>query len=399
MFRPWYRDHEPRSEAWLHDLHRHPEIGFEEHRTADLVAGLLEEMGLEVRRGIGGTGVVGLLRGQGACGGRPRRIGIRAELDALPMAEQSGLPYASRHEGAFHGCGHDGHMVTALTAAAYLAAHPDFAGEALFIFQPAEELLRGARAMLDAGVLDDLPCDEVYALHNLPGLPAGHVAVPEGTAMASADDVDVTLSGAGTHGSAPHTGADTIMAAAAFMSMVQQAATRAIDARKAAVLSFGRIEAGTARNILPASAALQGTLRCGDAAARDRFAALLRQTASAIEAVHDVRIDLRITPVAPLALNAAACRDAVLASARRVVGAGRVIDRTPHLMASEDFAEFQARVPGAYFFIGQDGPYPHHPAYRFDPAIIPVGAEILVDLVRTRTTGHAPHPANSSEVN
>lgn len=397
MFRSWYCDHEGRAMAWLHALHRDPETGFQEHRTAALVAGLLEDLGLEVRRSIGGTGVVALLRGQRPGAGPRRRIGLRAELDALPMAERTGLPYASRHEGLFHGCGHDGHMVIALTAAAYLACNPDFAGEALFIFQPAEELLRGARAMLADRLLDDFPCDEIYALHNLPGLPAGHVGVPDGTAMASADDIDVTLKGAGTHGSAPHTGADTIMAAAAFMSMVQQAASRAIDARHAAVLSFGRIEAGTARNILPATATLQGTLRCGEEAARDRFATLLRQTAAAIEAVHDVRIDLCITPVAPVAVNAPDCRDAVLASARRVVGQGRVIDRAPHLMASEDFAEFQARMPGAYFFIGQDGPYPHHPAYRFDPAIIPIGAEILVDLVQTRTTGHAPHHSNSFE--
>jgi amidohydrolase len=385
MFQTWYSSQKAQTLALLSDLHRHPETGFAETRTAGIVAATLRNLGIEVAEGIGGTGVVGRLSGTGQTNGAPRRIAIRAELDALPMQEASGLGYSSVNDGRFHGCGHDGHMVTVLTAASYLAEHPDFSGEAIFIFQPAEELLRGAREMLADGLFDRFPCDEIYALHNLPGLKPGHVGVPDGTALASSDDLDVTISGAGTHGSAPHTGADTVLASASFMTQVQQHATRVTDARAAAVISFGTINGGTARNILPESVRLTGTMRCGDQVARDRLAQMMLDISRAIEAVHGVRIDLQITPVAPVAINVPACRDAVLTSAAKVLGADKVLARTAHLMASEDFAEFQSRIPGAYFFVGQDGAYPHHPSYRFDPDIIPIGAEIFVDLIKTRT--------------
>jgi amidohydrolase len=374
-----------------------PKPGLKSGVLRILCASTLRKLGLEVEEGIGGTGVVGRLVGQGRMVGPSRRIGIRAELDALPMQEDSGLAYSSLTSGRFHGCGHDGHTVTALTAASYLAAHPDFTGEAIFIFQPAEELLRGARAMLADGLFDRFPCDEIYALHNLPGLEPGHVGVPEGAALASSDDIDITISGMGTHGSAPHTGADTVLASGSFMTQVQQAATRVTDARAAAVISFGKITGGSARNILPQAVRLEGTMRCGDQGARERLGQLLRDTACAIEAIHGVRVDLKITPVAPVAMNDSDCRDAVLGSARRVVGAHKVIDRAPYLMASEDFAEFQARIPGAYFFVGQDGPYPHHPSYSFDPDIIPLGAEIFIDLIKTRTSPTSIATSNMQE--
>ncbi|TVP70824.1 MAG: amidohydrolase [Rhodobacteraceae bacterium] len=395
MFQSWYSGQKAQTLALLSDLHRHPETGFEERRTAGIVVAHLRRLGLEVAECIGGTGVVGRLVGQGQPNGTPRRIAIRAELDALPMQEASGLDYSSTIDGRFHGCGHDGHTVTALTAASYLAAHPDFAGEAIFIFQPAEELLRGARAMLADGLFDRFPCDEVYALHNLPGLQPGHVGVPDGAALASSDDLDVTISGAGTHGSAPHTGADTVLAAASFMTQLQQAATRVTDARAAAVISFGKITGGTARNILPGSVRLEGTMRCGDQVARARLGKLMQDAARAVELVHCVRVEMQITPVAPVAVNASLCRDAILASAMKLLGAEKVVPHAQHLMASEDFAEFQTRIPGGYFFVGQDGPYPHHPNYRFDPDIIPIGAEIFVDLVRTRTAH--PHRFNNQK--
>jgi amidohydrolase len=397
MFQSWYSSHKAQTLALLADLHRHPETGFEEVRTAGIVAAQLRRLGLQVAEGIGGTGVVGRLAGQGASSAMPRRIAIRAELDALPMQEASGLDYSSTIDGRFHGCGHDGHTVTALTAAGYLAAHPDFAGEAIFIFQPAEELLRGARAMLADGLFERFPCDEVYALHNLPGLTPGHVGVPDGAALASSDDLDVSISGAGTHSSAPHAGADTVLAAASFMTQVQQAATRVTDARAAAVVSFGKIAGGTARNILPDTVRIEGTMRCGDPAARARLGQLLRDTACGISAIHGVSVDVEILPVAPVATNDPACRDAVLASARQVLGQDKVNDRVQHLMASEDFAEFQALIPGAYFFVGQNGPYPHHPGYSFDPDIIPIGAEIFVDLIKTRTARSQSNPLQKAQ--
>jgi hippurate hydrolase len=392
MLADWYEGQRAASLGWLRHLHRHPETGFEETGTARFVADRLESFGFAVATGVGGSGVVGTLRGAAGPG---RRIAFRAELDALPMEERTALSYRSQTPGRFHGCGHDGHAVTALTAAAWLAAHRDFAGEARFVFQPAEELLAGARAMLADGLFERFPCDEIYALHNMPGLPAGHVAVPQGPALASADDIDVTIRANGAHGAMPHTGEDAVAAAAFFIGSVQQAATRVADARRAGVISFGRIAGGTARNILPDAVRIEGTLRTDDAALRDRLARLLRDAGKATEALHGVRAEVRVTPVAPVAVNDAAAAAAVRASAARVVGAERVIGNARGVMASEDFAEFLARVPGAYFFIGQDGRAPHHPEYVFDPEIIPVGAAIFVDLARTRTAA-TPPPAPRS---
>lgn len=382
MLVDWYEGQRAASLGWLCHLHRHPEVGFEETETARFVAERLAGFGFDVATGIGGTGVVGTLRGEAGPG---RSIAFRAELDALPMQEQTTLPYRSRTSGRFHGCGHDGHAVTSLTAAAWLGAHRDFAGEVRFIFQPAEELLAGARAMLADGLFERFPCDEIYALHNMPGLPSGHVAVPRGAALASADDIDVTFRGNGAHGAMPQTGEDAVAAAAWFIASVQQAVTRVADARDAGVISFGRIAGGTARNVLPDSVRLEGTLRAGDAAVRDRLARLLREAGAAVETLHGVRAEVRVAPVAPVAMNHPVASAAVRESAARVVGAGRVMRNARGVMASEDFAEFLARVPGAYFFIGQDGRAPHHPEYAFDPEIIPVGAAIFVDLARTRS--------------
>ncbi|MDO8885155.1 amidohydrolase, partial [Pseudotabrizicola sp.] len=385
MFVDWYDTQCKTSVAWVQDLHRHPETGFHELRTAGFVARLLSEMGYDVATGIGGTGVVGSLRGtnttdQGRC------IAFRAELDALPMDEKSGLAYASPQIGAFHGCGHDGHTVTALTAAAYLAAHRDFGGTVRFIFQPAEELLTGARAMIADGLFDRFPCDEIYALHNLPGLPAGHVGVPATAALASADDIDVTIHGNGAHGSMPHTGEDTVGAAAHFISAVQQAASRVVDARAASVISFGHIAAGTARNILPETVRIEGTLRTNALNVRNRLVALLDNAARATELLFGVRIILDIAKVAPVTLNHPAAVAATIDAASRVVGGGHVIRNAESLMASEDFAELSALVPGAYFFVGQNGRALHHPEYVFDTDIIPIGAAIFADLAMTRTS-------------
>lgn len=382
MFATWYETQRETSVGWLQELHRHPETGFAEERTAAFVAARLRALGFDVATGLGGTGVVGTLQGQLGPG---RTIAFRAELDALPMEEKADVAYRSQVPGRFHGCGHDGHMTTALTAAAFLAAHRDFCGAVRFFFQPAEELLTGARAMIADGVLDRFPCDEIYALHNLPGLPAGHVAVPGAAALASADDIDVSIRADGAHGSMPHTGEDAVAAAASFITSVQQAASRVVDPREAAVISFGKFTAGAARNILPEEVVLEGTMRTGSAAVRDRLAALLRDAAEATARIFGVTVDIAVTPVAPVARNDHAAVAAVVAAAERVLGAGRVIRDARPLMASEDFSEFQARMPGAYFFIGQDGRYPHHPEYAFDPAIIPIGAAVFVELARSRT--------------
>ena len=224
----WFAQQRPQWEAWLHTIHQRPETGFEENHTANFVAARLTELKIECFTAIGKTGVVGVLHGTAGAG---RTIGFRAELDALPMQECSGVHYHSRINGKFHGCGHDGHTTTLLAAAAYLAEHRDFAGTALFVFQPAEELLSGAQAMLADGLLERFPCAEIYALHNLPGLGKGKIGIPSQGALASADHIEIKIHAKGTHGSAPHTGQDAILASAHFLTSLQQSLTRILDSR------------------------------------------------------------------------------------------------------------------------------------------------------------------------
>lgn len=383
MFDTWYDTHRETAHAWLRDLHRHPETGFEMARTARFVADRLRDLGYTVATGIGGTGVVGTLQGTGQSG---QCIAFRAELDALPMTETAQVDYASTDPARFHGCGHDGHMVTALTAAAYLAQTHDFDGTVRFIFQPAEELLTGARAMIADGLFDRFPCDEIYALHNSPELPAGVIGIPATAALSSADNIDITIRANGAHGSMPHTGEDAIAASAHLITAVQQVATRVVDARAAGVMSFGLVQGGTARNILPDTVRIEGTMRTTDAKVRDRLAQVVQDAARATETLFGVRIEAKVAKVAPVTMNTAACVAAVTASALRIAGPDRVTENARAMMASEDFSELSARVPGAYFFVGQSGPAPHHPEFVFDTGIIPVGAAIFADLARTRTS-------------
>ena len=386
MFATWYDAQRKTSHEWLQELHRHPETGFQEVRTAAFVARRLRDFGYDVATGIGGTGVVGTLHGLSASAQAPGRcIAFRAELDALPMQEKSELDYASEDPGRFHGCGHDGHMVTALTAAAFLARNRDFDGTVRFIFQPAEELLSGARAMIADGLFERFPCDEVYALHNSPELPAGHVGIPASAALSSADDINITIRANGAHGSMPHLGEDAVAAAAHFITAVQQAATRLVDARASGVISFGLLQGGTARNILPDTVRIEGTMRTTATEIRDRLADLLQDAAHATELMFGVLIEAEVNKVASVTLNDPACVAATVASAIRTVGTDRVVENARSLMASEDFSEFLSRVPGAFFFVGQGGYAPHHPKFVFDPEIIPVGAAIFAELARVRT--------------
>ncbi|WP_297540290.1 amidohydrolase [Roseovarius sp.] len=394
MFPTWYETQRRTSQEWLQTLHRHPETGFEEVRTAAFVAERLAALGYSVATGIGGTGVVGTLHGQDASPEAPGRcIAFRAELDALPMQEKARVGYASEIPARFHGCGHDGHMVTALTAAAYLAAHRDFDGTVRFIFQPAEELLTGARAMIADGLFERFPCEEVYALHNSPDLPAGQVGVPTTAALSSADNIDITIRAQGAHGSMPHTGQDAIAAAAHLIAAVQQAATRSFDARHTGVISFGLIQGGTARNILPDTVRIEGTMRTTATDVRDTLADLLKDAVRATELLFGVFIEIEVNSMVPVTVNNPVCVAAAVAAATRVVGSERVTENARSLMASEDFSELSALVPGAYFFIGQGGYAPHHPEFVFDPDIIPVGAAIFADLAkhRTRATLNSHH--------
>lgn len=356
-------------------------------RTSAFIAERLREFGYEVATGIGGTGVVGTLHDPNASADNPGRcVAFRAELDALPMDEKADVPYASEIAGKFHGCGHDGHMVTALTAAAYLAQTRDFDGTVRFIFQPAEELLTGARAMIADGLFERFPCDEVYGLHNYPGLAPGHIGIPASAALSSADDINITICAIGAHGSMPHTGTDAIVAGASFITTVQQAATRLVDSRDAGVISFGVFHGGTVRNVLPESTRIEGTMRTTAEDVRDRLAQLLHDAARATELTFAVKIEIEVSKVAPVTMNHPMAVAAVTASATRTIGADRVQENARGIMASEDFSELSARVPGAFFFVGHDSATPHHPEFIFDPEIIPVGAEIFADLAKTRTS-------------
>ncbi len=384
VFGAWFEQRRTEFEGWFRDIHANPELGFEETATAAYVAERLRAAGVEVETGSGGTGVIGVVRGsQIGADGAGRVIGLRAELDALPMRSAVAAPDSDNR---FHGCGHDGHTVTLLTAATYLAEHSDFAGTAVFIFQPAEELLSGARAMLDDGLFDRYPCDEVYALHNLPGFPRGHVGVAARGALASSDDLTVTVRARGTHGSAPHTGSDGVLAAATFLTTLQQCVTRVIDSRDSGVISFGRIAGGHAGNVLPDEVVIDGTMRTHAQEVRDRLAAQIESVARAVEVSHGVEIELRIENRVPVTQNHAPAVAAVVETAGRVVGPDRVVADARPLMAGEDFSLMLEAVPGAYFFVGQDGAYCHDPEYRFDLDVIPVGAAIFVDLVRSRSS-------------
>lgn len=378
-FRTWHDAQHAQSREWFRTLHAMPETGFAEHRTAVYVASVLRDLGLEVVEGLGGTGLVGLLRGARADQAAPF-IGLRAELDALPMAGPADGTVQTAEGPRYHGCGHDGHMTTLLTAAAYLAAQRDLPVNVAFIFQPAEELLTGAAALLDAGLLGIVPMSAIYALHNIPGLPVGCVGVAEGAALASSDEIRITVTAQGTHGSAPHTGQDAILAAAHFLGLCQQLLTRRTDSRDSAVLSFGQIGGGHAPNVLPDTVRIGGSLRSHSEKARAEVHGLLKAAGDSTTLAFGTPVDVDITAKVPVLMNDPRCVAVVRDAVTRALGADRLIANPRPVMASEDFALFRHHLPGAYIFIGQDGAYCHHPDYRFDPGIIPVGAAILVEL-------------------
>lgn len=369
-------------QAWRHALHANPEAGFEEFETARFVAGKLAAWGVEVHEGVGGTGVVGVIRGTRP--GEGRRIGLRAELDALVMTEEGAVPHRSRRPGHFHGCGHDGHAVTLLGAARHLAAHRDFAGTVHLIFQPAEETLKGAQAMIADRLFERFPCDEIYALHNMPSLPAGTVGVRAGAILSSCDAFRVTVRGVGGHGAAPQDCVDPIVAGAALIQGLQTIVSRSLDPRDTAALSVGVFQAGTSPNVIPGSAEIAGTIRAYAPATRDLVAARMRAVCEGVARQFGCGIDCEIERRCPPTMNDAAAAEAVVAAATDVVGAGRVDADVAPSMPSEDFSFMLERVPGAFFFVGQDGVMCHHPEFDFDDAIAPVGASLFVRLVERR---------------
>ncbi|RIK99196.1 MAG: amidohydrolase [Proteobacteria bacterium] len=364
------------------DLHAHPEIGFEEKRTSGIVADKLAQWGIEVHRGIGGTGVVGVLKGKG---GGPRRIGLRADMDALPMEEATNLPWRSTVPNRFHGCGHDGHTTMLLGAARYLAQTRNFDGTAVFIFQPAEEGLGGARAMIADGLFKKFPLDEIYGLHNAPHLGANQVAVGTGAAMAGADFFDITIAGRGSHGAMPEQSRDAVVIAMTLGQALQTIVSRNVAPSDAAVLSITQIHAGAAYNVIPGEAKLAGTVRTFSDAVRTQVRERMRAIAAGVAAAFEVEIAVDIRDIFTVLENRAEQAAAVAAVAREVVGADNVDTAAPPHMASEDFADMLRVVPGAYFWLGHAGDMPlHNPGFILDEGILPVGASLFSRLIETR---------------
>ncbi|MCW2272792.1 hippurate hydrolase [Rhodoblastus acidophilus] len=363
---------------WRHDLHRFPELGRQEVRTSAKIAGILTKLGMEVRTGLAGTGVVGTLRGRDGAGA----IGLRAEIDALPIEEQAAVSFRSRTPGVFHACGHDGHMAILLGAATALARAPDFKGTVHFIFQPAEEALNGAEEMIAAGLFEKFPCDEIYALHNAPTLGVGVVAVRTGAILAACDDFTIFVRGRGAHAALPHLGADPIVAAAQLVTNLQTVVSRSLDPTESGVVTIGMIFGGTSPNVIPESVVLRGTARAGGSAARETIGRRIREICAGVAAAQDLSIEFKIDMGCPATINAEAPTEA-LARAARAAGA-QVITEMPTLMGSEDFATMLQARPGCYFLLGQGGEMIHHPAYAFDDSILPLGAAIFVNIVRDR---------------
>lgn len=365
-----------------HDLHAHPEIGFEEHRTSDIVAAELERMGAQVHRGIGQTGVVGLITGNKSGTGR---IGLRADMDALPMDEETNLTYRSTTPGRFHGCGHDGHTTMLLGAARYLAETRNFAGTAVCIFQPAEEGLGGARAMLADKLFERFPCDEIYGLHNAPQLALGEVAIFPGKAMAGASFFDIHIRARGAHGAQPHNSRDAVLIATMLAQNLQSIVSRNVTPMEPAVLSITRIESGSAYNVIPAEARMSGTMRYFDPSIGALMAKRMRQIAAGMAQGFEVEIDVDVRDVFTVLENAPAPTAYLTEVAEEIVGRDGVLTEPRPVTGSEDFADMLLSVPGAYCWVGHGGDVPvHNPGFILDDAILPIGASLLARIVERR---------------
>ena len=364
------------------EIHAHPELGGDTPRTAALVAELLEGWGYEVHRGVGGHGVVGVLQGRAG----ERRLGIRADMDALPIVERNGLPHASTIHGRMHACGHDGHTATLLAAAEQLAQRRDFAGTLNLIFQPDEEGLAGARRMLDDGLFEHFPCDRVFAFHNMPGIPLGQAVVQEGALMASSERVTITVTGRGGHGAMPERAIDPVPALAAMVTTLQTVVARNLAAADAAVVTVGVIEAGTAYNIIPERGRLQLSVRTTSPQTRTLVERRIREIVAGQAAAFGVSAEVDYQLLAPVLVNSAAETEQLRAVVEGVLGAERVLPRMPvQLMGSEDFAWMLEACPGCYFILGNgEGEFTgcsvHNDHYDFNDGIIPFGAACWVAL-------------------
>jgi hippurate hydrolase len=375
--------------GWRRDLHAHPELLYEVHRTAASVAEKLKAFGCdEVATGIGRTGVVGVIRGSRPSADTGRVIGLRADMDALPIEEATNAPYKSTNPGKMHACGHDGHTAMLLGAAKYLAETRNFAGTAVLIFQPAEEGGAGAKAMIDDGLLDRFGIEEVYGMHNYPGMPVGKFSIRPGAQMAAADSVAIDIEGLGGHAARPHRGVDPVLVGAQIINQIQSIVARSVDPLEAAVVSICMFQAGTAENVIPQTARLRGTARSLTPQVQNLLEARLRAVVEGTARAHGATAKLTYTRGYPVTRNHEQQTAFAASVASQVVGDERVNVNMPPVMGAEDFSFMLEARPGAFIFVGNgDSAGLHHPAYDFNDEAIPVGTSYWVRLVETALGG------------
>ncbi|BBP52743.1 MULTISPECIES: M20 aminoacylase family protein [Pseudomonas] len=366
--------------TWRRGFHATPELGYNELQTSDRVAQLLESFGVEVHRGLGGTGVIGTLsNGQGPT------IGIRADMDALPIQELGHCSHKSTHQGCMHACGHDGHTAILLATARHLSETRHFSGTVHFVFQPAEEGLAGAKKMIDDGLFKQFPMDAIYGLHNWPGAPAGHVVINPGPMMASLDTFEITLTGKGCHAAMPDKGADPIIAAAQLILALQTIPSRRLSPLDSAVISVTQINAGEAINVIPETAVIKGTVRCLQSPVRDKVQALIGQFVEQLPVTFDVKGQLTYLVGYPVTENHPQAASMVRRAAVAAVGESKVQWGCNPSMASEDFSFMLQACPGAYLWMGVDGEKPsaalHNPYYDFNDQVIEPGVAVWSQLV------------------
>ena len=376
-------DLQPDIQAWRRDIHEHPELLYDVHRTAAFVADRLREFGCdEVATGLGRTGVVGVIKGRKpASKADIKVIGLRADMDALPIEEDTNLPYASKTKGKMHACGHDGHTAMLLGAARYLAETRNFAGDAVVIFQPAEEGGAGAAAMIKDGLMDRFAIDQVYGMHNGPGIPIGAFAIRPGPIMAATDSIDIRIEGLGGHAARPHKSIDSVLVGAQLITALQSIVSRTVDPLESAVVSMCEFHAGNARNVIPQTAELRGTVRTLTPEVRELVEKRVREVVAGVAQMTGARIDLVYERGYPVTVNHAAQTDFASQVAREVAGEANVHEMAP-LMGAEDFSYMLEQRPGAFIFCGNGNSAGlHHPAYNFNDEAIVFGTSYLIKLV------------------
>ena len=373
----------PEITAWRHDFHQHPELLFDVHRTAGKVADLCRSFGCdEVTEGIGRTGVVAVIKGKSDTKGRT--IGLRADMDALPIIEQTGVEYASKTPGKMHACGHDGHTAMLLGAAKYLAETRNFDGTVVCIFQPAEEGGGGGKVMVEDGLITRWNIDEVYGMHNMPGIPVGQFAIRTGAIMAAADTIEIVVTGKGGHAAKPHDCIDTTVVAAHIVVAIQTIASRSVDPLKQVVVSVCTVATdSTAHNVIPQVVTMKGTVRTMDAGVQDQVEIRLREIVEGTAKALGAKAELRYSRGYPVTINAEENTIYAADVARAV--AGQIETDTAPLMGAEDFSYLLNERPGAYIFLGNgDTAMVHHPAYNFDDNAIPFGSSWYAGMAEAR---------------